>query len=379
VRATIAALGDELLTADDLEAVLSGLRTRLADLIVGETKLEIAQGRIGRVALLSAIAGRSKIDAETWLVAFRPLKTQFQLELADLAPEAETGLGLLEDINAYLDRLTTVAERWRPIDQAQLLGLSGLIDDAVQEAYGRLRGASRATQLGAPFSDVLTRISDLARSPSFKERIKGYRERLVDVSKAMCHFCGKREREIESCASVSSRMETHRERYGNGYRIHYKVGAMPLARCPRCAILHGFIRSIGTIAFVSLAASIVLLALVHPPTWFTSIETGPGVMLTGIAVVMAIGAAWLARGIAAARVTPKDERRFSDYEMSYAVEQLRSDGFDTFKYDSRPNAWTLVTKQGAVHRHGGGDLGSTLKALFYIALVVGYILIRAFT
>ena len=88
VRAKIAALGDELLTSDDLEAVLSGLRTRIADLVVGETKLEIGQGRIDNVSQLSSIAGRSKIDAETWLVAFRPLKTQFQSELADLAPDA---------------------------------------------------------------------------------------------------------------------------------------------------------------------------------------------------------------------------------------------------------------------------------------------------
>jgi hypothetical protein len=378
VRAAIAALGDELLTADDLEAVISGLRTRIADLIVGETKLEIAQGRLDRVSRLSAIAGQSKIDAETWLIAFRPLKTQFQLELADLVPEAETGLGLIEDVKAYLDRLTTVAERWRPIDRAQLLGLSGLIDDAVEEAFGRLRGAPRAIQLGAPFSDALTRIGDIARSPSFKERIKGYRERLVDVSKSMCHFCGIREREIEHCASVSSRMETHREHYGNGYRIHYRVGAMPLARCQRCAILHGFIRSIGPIAFFSLAASIILLALVHPPSWFTTIETGPGVLLTGIAITMAIGVAWLARGIAAMRVTPKGEHKFNDYMVSYAVEQLRSDGFYSFNYDSRPDAWTLVTRQGVAHRHGGGKLGASLKVLFYIALAAGYIILRVF-
>ncbi len=53
------------------------------------------------------------------------------------------------------------------------------------------------------------------------------------VQKAMCHYCGKRELEASSCASVSSQMETGREYYGNTTRIHYQVGARPVARCPR--------------------------------------------------------------------------------------------------------------------------------------------------
>jgi hypothetical protein len=347
VRAKIAALGDELLTADDLEAVLSGLRTRIADLVVGETKLEITQGRIDNVSQLSAIAGRSQIDAETWLVAFRPLKTQFQSELDELAPDAETGLGVVEDANAYLDRLSTLAQRWRPIDEAQLLGLSALIDDAIQEAFARLRGASHQTQLGARFAEVLARIGQVAHSPSFKERVNGYKERLVDIARAMCHFCGRRELDAAYCASVSSKVEVSREQHGDTIHVQYKAGTLPIARCKRCSLLHGFIRSTGTIAFFTLATSVLLLAIVHPPTWFSGVEIGPGVALVGTGILVAYLLSMIARQIAAVRVTPKGERKFGEYESSYAVERMRNDGFYDFTYDYRPNAWERANTKGA--------------------------------
>ena len=370
VKTRIAALGDELLTADDTEAVVSALRTRIADLVVGETKLEMAQGRIGNVAHLSSIAGKSHIDAETWLVAFRPLKTQFQSELVDLAPDAETGNGLVEDVNAYLDRLSTLAQRWRPLDEAQLLGLSALIDEAVSEAFAKLRSIPREKQLEPRFKEVLDRISVLAHSSSIKERVKGYHDRLADVQKAMCHFCGKRELESSSCASVSSQMETGREHYGNTTRIHYQVGARPVARCPRCAAVHGYIRGVGTLAFWALTFSVILFALLKPEGWFRGTSMGVGLVLVCIGVAIAYGAGFIAREVAAGFVTPKSERKFGDYNGSSAVEGLRSDGFVSMKYDFRTNAWELVNKHGVKARHGGGDGGEVLKTLFWIGIFV---------
>jgi len=376
VRTRIAALGDELLTADDTEAVLSALRTRIADLVVGETKLEMAQGRIGNVAHLSSIAGKSGIDEETWLVAFRPLKTQFQSELADLAPDAETGNGLVEDVNAYLDRLSTLAQRWRPLDEAQLLGLSALIDDAVSEAFGKLRSVPREKQLEPRFKEVLDRIGAIAHSSSIKERVKGYHDRLADVQKAMCHFCGKRELEASSCASVSSQMETGREHYGNTTRIHYQVGARPVARCPRCAQVHGYIRSIGTLAFFALSASVILFALLKPESWFRGTSMGVGVVLVAIGVAIAWGAGFIAREVAAGFVTPKGERKFGEYQSSNAVEGLRNDGFISMKYDFRTNAWELVNKHGVQARHGGGDGAEVLKTLFWIGIFVAAVALK---
>lgn len=380
VKAKIAALGDELLSTDDVEAVVSAIRTRIADLVVGETKLEMAQGRIGNVGHLSGLAGKSqtegKFDAETWLVAFRPLKTQFQSELADLAPDAETGSGLVEDVNAYLDRLSTLAARWRPLDEGQLLGLSALIDEAVQEAFGKLRTIPREKQLEPRFKEVLGRIGQIAVSSSIKERVKGYFDRLADVQKAMCHFCGKRELEASSCASVSSQMETGREYYGNTTRIHYQVGARPVARCPRCAQVHGYIRNVGTMAFWTLTTSIILFALLKPSTWFANTETSVGVVLVCIGIAAAWGLGFLAREIAANVVTNKGDRKFGDYNSSTAVEGLRSDGFVSMKYDFRPDAWERVNKHGVKASHGGGGGAEALKTLFYIGLVIAAIALK---
>lgn len=341
VRGKIAALGDELLTADDLEVVISGIRTRIADLVVGETKLEIAQGRIDSVSQLSAIAGRSKIDAEIWLVAFRPLKTLFESELAELAPDAETGLGVIEDVSAYLDR------------------------------------APREAQLGARFGEVLARIGEIAHSPSVRERVKGYKERLADVADSMCHFCGRRQLEPAHCAAVTSKLEISRQRYGNQIRVQYQIGALPVARCQRCALLHGFIRGTGFIAFGMLATSMLLLALVHPPSWFRGLDAVAGGMLLAIGVIIAVGLGFLGRTVAAGVVTPRGERRIGNYLGSKAIEILRRDGFYTFRYDSRPDAWELVTKHGAKHRHGGGDAGASLRTLLWIGLVVVGIAARA--
>jgi hypothetical protein len=376
VRVKIAALGDELLGADDTEAVIAALRTRLADLVVGETKIEMAQGRVGNVAHLSSLAGKSKIDAETWLVAFRPLKTQFQSELAELAPDAETGNGVVEDVAAYLERLATLAARWRPLDEAQLLGLSALIDEAVGEAFGKLRAIPREKQLEARFKEVIDKVGAVAHSSSIKERVKAYHERLADVQKAMCHFCGKRELEASSCASVSSQMETGREYFGNTTRIHYQVGARPVARCPRCATLHHYVRNVGSIAFFTLATAIILFGLIHPPGWFKNMSTGVGIVLVLLGVAGAYGAGFIVREIAGGRVTPKGERRVGDYNTSTGVEGLRADGFVSMKYDSRPNAWELVNKHGVKASHGGGDGGEVLKTLFYVGLFVAAIALK---
>ncbi|MFN0251971.1 MAG: hypothetical protein ACKV2T_34160 [Kofleriaceae bacterium] len=379
VKAKIATLGDELLSTDDLEAVLSAIRTRIADLVVGETKLEMAQGRIGNVGHLAGLAGKSQaegsFDAETWLVAFRPLKTQFQSELADLAPDAETGNGLVEDVNAYLDRLSTLAARWRPLDEGQLLGLSALVDDAVGEAFAKLRSIQREKQLEPRFKEVLGRIGQIAVSSSIKERVKGYFDRLADVQKAMCHFCGKRELEASSCASVSSQMETGREYYGNTTRIHYQVGARPVARCPRCAQVHGYIRNVGTIAFFALASSVIFFALLKPATWFQNTTTGVGVVLVCIGIAAAWGLGFIAREIAANAVTAKGERKFGEYASSSAVEGLRADGFVSMKYDFRPDAWERVNKHG-VKAAGGGEGIEVLKTLGWIGLVIVLIALK---
>jgi len=262
------------------------------------------------------------------------------------------------------------------IGSAQLLGLGLLIDDAVAEAFGRLRGLSREEQLEPRFREVLDRVGALAESNSLKERVKAYTDRLADVRKGMCHFCGKRELDGNFCASLSSSREISRVRIYNGWQVQYQVGARPVARCQHCAEVHGFIRQVGSIAFFALTSSILLLAVLHPSTWFKSLDFGPGAALTGFGIALMFGLGYAAREIAAAYVTPKGERRFGDYQGSTAVEGLRKDGFHSMKYDFRADAWNLVNKQGVKHRHAGGDAGVALKWILQIGAVILFISLR---
>ncbi|HEY4238303.1 MAG TPA: hypothetical protein VGM88_00730 [Kofleriaceae bacterium] len=376
VRAKIVQLNDDLLTADDLEAVLSAIRTRLADLLVGETKTEMAEGRITNVAQLSAVAGKSGIDSETWLVAFRPLRTQFQSELADLDPEATTGNGAIEDIAAYIERLGAVSTRWRPLDEAQLLGLGTLVDDAVIEAFGKLRGVPRERQMEPRCKEVLDKMIAVAGSGAVKERLRTYKGRLDDFQKSMCHFCGKRELEADNCASLSSKRITNVERYGNTTRTTYQLGARPVGRCPRCAQVHGFIRYAGSRTFWTLLSTLLIVAFIHPASWFHGMDGGTSFVLIALGAGAAFGLGYVGREIAAGLVTPKGERRFSQYTGSAAYQGLRQDGFTSMNYDFRPNAWRLVNEQGIKRRHEGGASGQALRVILQVGVVVALIALR---
>jgi len=345
VRVKIAALGDELLTDDDLEAVLSGLRTRIADLVVGETRLEIAEGRLDRASLLSSIAAHSNIAAETWLAAFRPLRPLFQAELAELAPHAETGLGVVEDVSAYLDRLTSLARRWWPLDEARLLGLSGLIDDGLQDAFDRLRAQPPRIRRGVRFAEILSRISAIAQSQSLQARIAGYKERLADIESSLCHFCRKRETDVEYMASVTSTRVVSREYRGNTIHTKSQTQARPITRCKHCALLHGYLYQVGQVAFFALLGAVVFFAHAVPSTWLTTLTWGVfGVSaLFGIVVLDAI--TFVVRDMVGAQIIPPDERRFRDYHESKAAKGLRDDGFTRLEYDFRPNAWQVTSRR----------------------------------
>jgi hypothetical protein len=372
----IEALGDELLGADDAEAVLAALRARLADLIVGETRLELGQGRLAAVAQLAALAGKSGLDHEVWLVAFRPLRAQFEAELAELQPEAATGKGEVEDVAAYLDRLGALAGRWRSLDDAQLLGLGALIDDAAGDALDRLKRSPATQQLEPRFREVLRRVGAVAISPSVRERIKAYEDRLTDYQGAMCHFCGKRELEASSCASLSSQRETSRTRYGNTTHIQYALGARPVGRCPRCAQVHDFILRAGHLLFGALAASVLVIGILHPRTWFTTVSTGAGLVLMAVGVGAAFLLGYLGRGIVARLITDRGDKRFDDYHGCRGEQGLRDDGFFSMKYDFRANAWELVNQQGVKARHSGGGGMEALKTIGYIGLFFALVGLR---
>ena len=137
--------------------------------------------------------------------------------------------------------------------------------------------------------------------------------------------------------------------------------------------MHGFVRSAGSITFWTLATAVLVIGMVHPASWFKGLSTGAGFALICLGVLLAWGAGFIGREIAAGRITPKGERKFGEYHNSSAVEGLRSDGFVSMKYDFRPNAWELVNKHGVKARHGGGDGMEVLKTLGYVGLFIALI------
>jgi hypothetical protein len=371
LQAQIDRLRDPLLGHDDVEAALGAIRTRLADLVVAETKAEMVAGRVQNVAKLSGVAGRSGIDAEIWMVAFRPLRALFQQQLAELDPSggADTAASL-DDVSVYLGRLEILAERWRGVDQAQLLGLASLIDEAAGVAFGRMRTIDRDAQLTPRFAEVLEQVKRLAVTSSLKERVGAYRERVADFQATLCHFCKKRELDGNYCCSLSSKQETSRERYGNVIRVQYRLGARPVARCQQCAEKHEYLRHVGRVAFYASLAVVILFAILRPFHAFAKTSTGMGIVWLG----MGVGSAWLVgvivRRVVSALIIPKDETSFASYQSSRGYSMMVQDGFHSMKYDYRRNAWELVNTEGVAARHGGGtgDVGSVLLNVFWVAL-----------
>jgi len=341
LRARLAMLGlldGERVGEDDAEAVCRALWTRLADLIAGETRLELQRGALENAARLAELARNSEIDAEIWLVASRPLRTQFQAELAALEPGAATGGGALADIAAYLDRLGALIARWRTVDTANLLWLATPVDEAVGEVLGRLRGLE-GKQRGVPaYRTQVERLRELATARSLRERVKSF---LVEVKQepypadvlatATCHFCRQRRGMPGHAAALVVRPATARFGDSDGLR------AWPVARCAACAELHRRIFGIGQLALISCLVACALFTVLTP-------------MATGWAVLAVLTGLWLALGVRrvvrrkiAAALTPAGDRRFDDRAEAEAVSAAFDGGvLGDLVYVERDGAWQRI-------------------------------------
>jgi hypothetical protein len=339
VRAKITALGDETLGPDDAEVVVSALRTRIADLVVGEAKLELQRGRLENVGYLADLAGKSEIGPEVWLAAFKPLRAQHQADLAALAPEAATGAGPLADMAAYLDRLATLVARWRKVDAANLLGLATMIDEAVGEAFGRLRGFDAKLHHDPRFAELLGRIGQLAASSSIRDRVATYAERIQRTHAMRCHFCSKNEAEAEYSGFVSESQSTYtRELFRTIVHTRARAGIVP--RCQPCALLHRYIHWMGRLPMISMMISILIafsLFIGCTPGMFEAKAVGALVAILGL--LLAVASAHITRRLVAVRFTPANSRQYDDYRTSIGVAQLAQDGFLSPDYNGSYRAY----------------------------------------
>ncbi|WP_163995570.1 hypothetical protein [Pyxidicoccus caerfyrddinensis] len=328
----ITRLGDDLVSADDCEPLIAALRTRLADLVVGEMKQRLMGGFADEARALSRIASGSGLEPQVWTLAFRPLRSLFRAELAQLDTLVDESHPVhLNDVSLYLDRLDALNASWREIDSKQLLGLAVLIDEAVLRAFDRVRTLDfPLTGIGA-VNAVLAEARRVANSESVKERIAAFRSRLEGRKDELCHYCRKREQDFEYAAMLSGRVETGRSHGFNSTTVHYRIRSLPILRCASCAKLHDYLASMGNWA-VGAAAVTFALAVV--------LFAGSGGLLWGVLLAGLVGLGF--RMLLGTVVTPRREHSYSDYSGSKAHQLLSEEGYGQLQYDYSLHAWKVA-------------------------------------
>lgn len=355
-------LGDERVTADDVEAVSKAIWTRLADLVVGEARLELQRGITENAARLVALAGKSEIEAEIWLVASRPLRAQFQLELAALAPAAVTGDGQLADIRAYLDRLGALIARWRSIDARNLLGLATLVDEVVAEAFDRLRALELKQRRGEDFVQQVKRIAELAASKSIRERVTSYLDQLqrerysvAALATCVCQFCRKRDGSLDHAALVTARETTERDR-----KKYITLQAWPVARCEVCARLHRRIIGTGHLMFLCCLAALAMFILLVP------MEIEGKIMVGVLGIAMTAVVRTMTRFVAIWQLTPAGDRKLDyveDSDAMFAARDSNTGRLGSIAYDERYQAWARA-QQNKLNEFYGRPMLTGLAKVF---------------
>ena len=84
LKACLARMGDDSVGEEDAETVVNSLATRLADLVVGEIKVQFLAGRLDRVQALLQVAKECGIEQRQLVLALRPLRALFRTEIAEL-------------------------------------------------------------------------------------------------------------------------------------------------------------------------------------------------------------------------------------------------------------------------------------------------------
>ena len=375
VKHQIQRLGDDLVTADDEETVRNAVRTSLADLVVGELKLRMMNGRLDRVVELARVAAKSGFDASVWHLAFRPLRPLFRAELDELEVLiADSRPANVTDIGHYLRRVKALGESWKQLDQAGLLGLGEMVNDAVQRAFLRIRTLDNPGMHLEPIDQVLATATEIVASASMKERFTAYRARLKEYKDELCHFCAKRDATVKHCAAVSGKKETGRTRGYRSTTIHYKISSLPLARCETCAQIHGFIRKTSNEAFTISSLYVAAGVILFSPELFGKFSLGTVILLAGFGfLAWVLGA--IVRGIATKRATPRGERPYSAYAIAAAYQRLRSQGFSDIKYDYRPDAWIRISERNE-SPHTGGGLGAAGGQIVWIIIIFAFFALR---
>ena len=356
VRRSIERLGDDTVDEGDAEVVINAISTRRIDLIVGEIKVQVIDGRWERVRLLLDVARQSGFEDRRWAVALRPLRQIFRSEALDLEPLlGDPAAPRFDDISLYLARLGTLARRWEGLDPSGWLGLGETVDEAVGRALTLIANHEHYGAI-LRLKSLLSRAKEVASADSMKGRIDNHATRLDGLSRWECHFCRSREMDPQYSAVLTGKKETHRTRSFNQTTIHYLIKRDILQRCERCADIHAFFHKTAGWVAIGLAIPFTIVCLVvlfrylaaRQNTFNYGQDWGfPAVVGLSVIGFLYIGSGCLiARRIAAMILTPRKERRYWNYKESRQYKALRVEHFGEFKLDFRKNAFAKLVADG---------------------------------
>jgi hypothetical protein len=360
------ALGDDLVGADDAEAVVGMLRTRLLDLLAGEVKAQSLAGRADRVASLLAAASQSWLpdddmfedDGESlgtlyhkdWARALRPARHRFKAEAAELDALLGPAPHKMDDLELYLDRATALRRRWQALDPTDLLGLREVLDGSVLKAVNVL-AETRELTVTRRAIELLRRAGTIASASSTQLRVEAATTIVEKRDQSRCHFCRRREMDHASSTTLRGKKTTHMTRSGNTTIFHVLIRHEIVFRCAPCAKFHDFLYRAGVWTWVGFAPAVVVLGIVLFGPLFswawgaTSREFGSKFILALGLLAGYLGGYWLlgyfVRRCVATRLTPKGDLKYYDISGSKQYKSLVDDGYSVtvdFKAGARDRA-----------------------------------------
>jgi hypothetical protein len=338
VQAEIESLGDELVGKDDVDTITYAVSTALADIVVGEARLQMSRGAIDHVLHLTKLAAASGIDPVFWTTAFKPLRTAFSAEVSEL-DALLAGNPRVNDVDLYLARLEALVKPWAKVKDGGVLGLDQLVDTAVITAIDAIRALDHPAVVLDRIFEVLGRVENVARSESAKERAREYRTVLQKYRDVLCHYCTKRGAEVESSVVLKGKKLVKSEYVGyNTIRNTFGLMAGLIPRCATCAELHGwmhyFVRAMWVAAFVG------------APFLLWVVGESSGFFMGCFAAGVLVGASWIATRVAARMATPKGETAYWSYSNTQGYRRMAGEGYSISKHDFRKDAYARLKIEG---------------------------------
>jgi hypothetical protein len=348
----IADLEDDFVSPDDAETIEESVRTRLADLASHETRFLLLGGHYALAGEMIAALARSGLEKRVLVPALRPIHHLFQSEVAELQTLLDgSGEDGLRQLDAYLKRLAAIKRRWTKIDEAGLVGLGHIVDDALEQTFLRLRSLE---QPDAQSDALLESVSRLAGAKSLRERVGFFRKELEEARKRLCHFCKTGAPDFEKSVVLEGKKVTGVTREYNTTTTHYGISYATVARCERCALFHQFLRQVGLLTVGSLYPLIITIALLPAVliAWSMIAGTKHGMVV----YLVILGAlfylpfvflklpGWLAKTTSSAVcewLAPEGHARYGDHAGTEGERTLLAEGY-TITSDWRIDAVNLT-------------------------------------